>query len=97
MARKPRTPSVNPLAKFKSAAAQEVAKILESEQLTQTEAAYILKDAPSQISLVTCGKTRGFSEARLIRMLAGLGRDIEITVKPARGKKGRVTHRFLAA
>lgn len=75
----------------KNVLAKEIATILEDQQLTQTEAAYIMRDAPSQISLVVTGKLRGFSTERLIRMLARLGRDVEITIRPAKGKTGKVT------
>ena len=59
--------------------------------MTQTEAAYIMRDAPSQISLVVTGKLRGFSTERLLRMLARLGRDIDIVIRPSKGKSGKVT------
>jgi hypothetical protein len=57
---------------------------------TQTEAAYIVRDAPSQLSLMVTGKLTGFSSERLIRTLTRLGRDVEITVRPARGRTGKV-------
>jgi len=75
----------------KNVLAKEIASILDDQQLTQTEAAYIMRDAPSQISLVVTGKLRGFSTERLIRMLARLGRDIDIVIRPARGKSGKVS------
>ena len=75
----------------KTAFSKEIAKILEDEELTQTEAAYIMRDAPSQISLVVTGKLRGFAVDRLVRMLNRLGRDIDITIRPARGRTGKVT------
>lgn len=75
----------------KNVLAKEIANILEDQQLTQTEAAYIMRDAPSQISLVVTGKLRGFSTERLLRMLARLGRDIDIVIRPAKGRTGRVT------
>jgi len=75
----------------KSVLAKEIATILEDRELTQTEAAYVMRDAPSQVSLVVTGKLRGFSTERLLRMLARLGRDIEIVIRPTRGRKGRVS------
>jgi predicted XRE-type DNA-binding protein len=74
----------------KAAFAKEIASILDDEQLSQTEAAYIMRDAPSQISLVVTGKLRGFATDRLVRMLTRLGRDVDITIRPARGKTGKV-------
>jgi predicted XRE-type DNA-binding protein len=87
--RRPRAVSENVVPK--AVFAKEIADILDKEQLTQTEAAYIMRDAPSQISLVVTGKLRGFATDRLVRMLTRLGRDIEITIRPARGRKGKVT------
>jgi predicted XRE-type DNA-binding protein len=75
----------------KDVLAKEIARILDDKGLTQTEAAYVMRDAPSQISLVVTGKLRGFSTERLLRMLARLGRDIEITIKPSKGKAGKVS------
>ena len=75
----------------KAVLAKEIATILESQELTQTEAAYIMRDAPSQISLVVTGKLRGFSTERLLRMLARLGRDIDIVIRPSKGKAGKVS------
>ena len=75
----------------KAVLAKEIARILEDQELTQTEAAYIMRDAPSQISLVVTGKLRGFSTERLLRMLARLGRDIDIVIRPSKGKSGKVT------
>ncbi|HEV8497679.1 MAG TPA: XRE family transcriptional regulator [Gemmatimonadaceae bacterium] len=75
----------------KNILAKEIASILEKQQLTQTEAAYIMRDAPSQISLVVTGKLRGFSTERLLRMLARLGRDIDIVIRSAKGKTGKVS------
>jgi len=71
--------------------AKEIASILQKRQLTQTEAAWLMKDAPSQVSLVVTGKLRGFSTERLLRMLARLGRDIDIVVRNARGRTGKIS------
>jgi predicted XRE-type DNA-binding protein len=71
----------------KETLAKEIDRILRDRQLTQTEAAYIMKDAPSQVSLVVTGKLRGFSTERLLRMLARLGRNIDIVLRPTSGGK----------
>jgi predicted XRE-type DNA-binding protein len=75
----------------KEVLAKEVAKILEDQELTQTEAAYLMRDAPSQISLGVTGKLRGFSTERLLRMLARLGRDVDIVIRPSKSKTGKVS------
>ena len=74
----------------KAVLSRQIAGILRDRQLTQTEAAYMIHDAPSQISLVVTGKTRGFSGERLLRMLSRLGRDIDIVTRPAKAKTGKV-------
>lgn len=74
----------------KAPIAKEIARILDKRGLTQTEASYIVKDAPSQLSLITTGKLAGFSAERLLRTLTRLGRDVEITIRPARQRSGAV-------
>ena len=76
--------------------AQEIATIIRYHHLNQTEAARIVGDAPSQMSLLMSGKLAGFSTERLLRMLLRLGRDIELVFKPAqqpRAAKFRITHK----
>jgi predicted XRE-type DNA-binding protein len=75
----------------KNVLAKEIATILRDRDLTQTQAAYLMKDAPSQVSLVVTGKLRGFSTERLLRMLARLGRDIDIVIRATPGdRKGKI-------
>ena len=67
----------------KETLAKEIAGILKERGLTQIEAAYLAGDAPSQLSLIVSGKLRGFSVERMLRILARLGRDVDIVIKPA--------------
>lgn len=67
----------------KETLAKEIANILKERHLTQIEAAYLAGDAPSQLSLIVSGKLRGFSVERMLRILARLGRDVDIIIKPA--------------
>ncbi len=67
----------------KESLAKEIGAILKERKLTQIEAAYLAGDAPSQMSLVVSGKLRGFSIERLLRILARLGRDIDIVISRA--------------
>lgn len=85
------------LVALKIALATEIADILDMRELTQTEAAFIMRDAPSQISLVVtaarkknAAKLRGFSLERLLRMLALLARTIEVVSFAAKGKAGAI-------
>lgn len=79
---------------FKVGASKFIGNVLDERELTQTEAAYLMQDAPSQISLVVAGKLRGFSAERLLRMLAKLGYNIDIVAARTKGE-GRV--RFMKA
>jgi predicted XRE-type DNA-binding protein len=75
----------------KATLAKEIAAILKERKLTQIEAAYLAGDAPSQMSLVVSGKLRGFSIERLLRILARLGRDVEIVISRApESRMGRI-------
>lgn len=76
--------------------ADEIATIIRYHHLNQTEAARIVGDAPSQISLLLGGKTEGFSTERLLKMLLRLGRDIELVFREApnpRAAKFRIRHK----
>lgn len=70
--------------------AKEVARILEQRGLSQADAAEIMDDAASQVSLVVNGHLSGFSAERLIRMLMRLGRNVEIRIAKGGRKTGRV-------
>ena len=74
----------------KAAIAAEIRRIMKDRGLTQTETAWLVKDAPSQLSLIVTGKLAGFSSERLLRVIARLGNDIEIRTSPAKGKMGKV-------
>jgi predicted XRE-type DNA-binding protein len=74
----------------KKALAKQIARIIEEEGITQLEAAYRMRDASPQISLAVCGRVDGFSSERLMRMLAGLGCDIDIVVRRKGTGKVRV-------
>jgi predicted XRE-type DNA-binding protein len=80
----------------KAELAREIATIIRYHHLTQTQAAQIVGDAPSQISLLLGGHIEGFSTERLLRMLLRLGRDIELVFRPAqhpRAARFRITHK----
>jgi predicted XRE-type DNA-binding protein len=60
-----------------------IAETIRARRLTQTRAAHILKIDQPKISRLLWGRLSGFSTERLMHFLILLGRDIEITVKPA--------------
>lgn len=63
--------------------ATRIAETIRARRLTQTRAAHMLKINQPKISRLLRGQLSGFSTERLMHFLTLLGRDIEITVKPA--------------
>src|SRR5262249_48041472 len=61
-------------------------------KLTQSAAAKLTGVTQGDLSKVCRGQLRGYSEAKLIRMLAAFDQDVEITTRPHRkaGKAGRI-------
>ena len=66
---------------------QRIADIIAERKLTQARAAKVLGIDQPKISALLRGKLDGFSIDRLFRFLNALGRDVEITVRPARHAK----------
>lgn len=79
---------------LKSEIVAELARLLKSRKLSQAKAAALVGVAQPDLSNLLSGKLRGFSVERLLRMIAALGRDIEIVVKPPRRTKERGNIRF---
>ena len=90
MPRVKRPRATSPSVVDKRVLAQEIDRIIRDRQLTQTEAAYVVKDAPSQLSLIVNGKLDGFSPERLVRILTRFGRDVDIRISKASGRVGKV-------
>jgi transcriptional regulator with XRE-family HTH domain len=74
----------------KAVLAKEIARILKDRELTQTEAASMAGEAPSQVSLIVNGRLAGVSPERLFRLLTALGRDVEIRLSASKSKAGKV-------
>lgn len=60
-----------------------ISEAIRSRRLTQTQAARVLKIDQPKISRLLRGQLSGFSTERLMHFLILLGRDVEITVRPA--------------
>lgn len=67
----------------KAGLAVRISEAIRARRLTQTQAARILKIDQPKISRLLGGRLSGFSTERLMHFLTKLGRDVEITVKPA--------------
>jgi predicted XRE-type DNA-binding protein len=72
----------------------QIAEIIRRRGLTQQEAASLLGLTQPKISGVLKGRFRGISEERLLQCLTRLGRDVQIVIKPARRRSGKMTVRF---
>src|SRR3984957_12536698 len=67
----------------KAKLAWRITVAIRTRRLTQARAARILKIDQPKISRLLRGQLSGFSTERLMHFLTLLGRDVEITVKPA--------------
>lgn len=76
---------------FKADLVIAIARVIEARRLLQSRAAKMIGIDQPKVSALLSGDTRGFSAARLIKILTRLGQDVEIRVRNARGAKGRVS------
>ncbi len=75
-------------------------RLITARKLTQTAAAKRIGIGQPDLSNVLRGRFRGYSTERLMRMLTAFDQDVEITVRPRRGKSkdgGRITFKAVAA
>lgn len=78
---------------LKAELVRRIAFQLQSEGLSQTEAAKRLGIAQPDVSRMLRGHFQQFSTERLMRFLLALGHDVEIVVKPVpagKAKRGRI-------
>lgn len=77
---------------LKSTIVIELRRLIAQRKLTQTAAAELIGISQADLSRILRGQFRGYSEARLMRMLTAFGQDIEITTRPRRkaGEVGRI-------
>jgi predicted XRE-type DNA-binding protein len=66
-----------------------IGEVLRARRFTQAQAARTLKVDQPKISRLLRGQLSGFSAERLMRFLTLLGRDVEITVRPASRSRRR--------
>ncbi len=72
--------------------AYAIQKAIDERGLTQREAATLMGIDQPKVSHILRGRLADFSTERLMNFLTGLGRDVEIVVKPSprSRKKGRL-------
>lgn len=76
---------------LKSTIVIELRRLISARKLTQTAAAKLIGISQADLSRVLRGQFRGYSEAKLMRMLTAFGQDVEITTRPRRaGETGRI-------
>ena len=63
---------------------QRISDIIAERKLSQARAAKLLGIDQPKVSALLRGRLEGFSIDRLFRFLNVLGRDVEITIRPAR-------------
>lgn len=69
----------------------EIARIIKDGGLTQVEAAKVLGIQQPHVSALIRNRAGSFSVGRLIDFLTALGRNVEITVTPAREEHGAMS------
>lgn len=76
----------------KAQLAHAIQKAIDERGLTQREAAALMGIDQPKVSHILRGRLADFSTERLMNFLTGLGRDVEIIVKPSprSRKKGRL-------
>ena len=80
-------PDAKPKKGFGGAGVLEVVhKVIEGRGLTQAQAADILGIDQPKVSALIRGKLGGFSLDRLFRFLNALGQDVQIVIRPVRGR-----------
>ena len=77
----------------KAKLAIRINKLIKQKKLSQTNAAKLLKIDQPKISALSRGRLAGFSVERLFKLLAILNQDIDIVIKPHRGReKHSISH-----
>jgi predicted XRE-type DNA-binding protein len=84
---------------LKSTIVIELRRLIEERSLSQTAAAKLIGINQADLSKILRGRFRGYSEARLMRMLTAFSQDVEITTRPHRkaGAIGKIIFRRRAA
>jgi len=78
---------------LKAALVIQLGRIIKERKLTQSDAAKLAGVKQPDLSNILRGHFRGYSMARLMRMLTAFNQDVEIVVKPRKkaGATGRIT------
>jgi predicted XRE-type DNA-binding protein len=69
----------------------EIYRLIRARGLTQAAAGQLLGIQQPHVSALMRNRAGSFSVERLMDFLTALGRDVEISVRPARGRHGEVS------
>jgi predicted XRE-type DNA-binding protein len=77
---------------LKAALVVQLGRLIKERELSQLAAAKLVGVKQPDLSKILRGHYRGYSVARLMRMLTAFDQDVEITTRPHRktGKAGRI-------
>ena len=77
---------------LKAALVVQLGRLIKGRKLSQVDAAKLLGVKQPDLSNILRGHYRGYSLARLMRMLTAFDQDVEITTRPHRkvGEAGRI-------
>jgi predicted XRE-type DNA-binding protein len=78
----------------KAQLASLIRRAIKERRLTQAAAARLMGIDQPKVSALMNGRLVNFSSDRLMRLLTALGRDIEITIRPAPRSRGTGKIRF---
>jgi predicted XRE-type DNA-binding protein len=83
---------------LKAALLVQIKRLIADRQLTQTEAAKLIKMKQPDLSKLLRGHFKLASVEKLMLMLTAFDQDVEITIKPhrKRGQTGRITFKTAA-
>lgn len=76
---------------LKAKLALEIYRLIGSRGLTQSEAGKILGIQQPHVSALMRNRSGTFSVERLMDFLTALGQDVEIGIRPARGRQGEIS------
>ena len=69
----------------------QICRIIQERNLTQAKAAGILGVSQQAISALKNNRLSNFSVDRLLEFIVALGQDVEISIRPARADRGKVS------
>jgi predicted XRE-type DNA-binding protein len=77
---------------LKAALVLQLSRLIKKRKLSQSDAAKLLGVKQPDLSKMLRGHYRGYSVARMMRMLTAFNQDVEITTRPHRktGEAGRI-------